>query len=105
MQFHQNIETGETTMIVSNEFDGDISDALAEELVTLAHKDEDLTHREVLTAYMGAIGSILSSISCRHCREAAAEVVSSMLPDAIRLALDYAAKRDGSQPPSGGHVH
>lgn len=93
-------------MIVSNDFDGDTSDALARQLVLFAHnKDENLTHREILTAYIGAIGDTLASIPCRGCREAAARLVKSLLPDAVSGALEFAAENDGDEPPTSGHVH
>jgi hypothetical protein len=92
-------------MIVSNDFDDDTCDALAEKLVMLATKDEDLTHREILMAHMGAICCTLTAISCKGCRELAAQFVKSELPDLVRGALEDAAKHYGNQPPTGGHVH
>jgi hypothetical protein len=79
-------------MIVSNNFDGDTCDALAEKLVMLATKDDDLTHREILMAHMGAMCCTLTGISCKDCR-------------LVRGALEEAAKHCGSQPPASGHIH
>jgi hypothetical protein len=91
-------------MIVSNDFDGDTSDALAEKLVMLAHKDEDLTHREIFMANIGAICSTLTVISCKDCREITAQFAKSALPDLVCSALEEAAKHYGNQPPTSGHV-
>ena len=51
-------------MIVSNDYDHDAANALGQELFMLANENEDLTNREILMAYMIAIGSTLSWISC-----------------------------------------
>ena len=61
-------------MIVSNDFDADTCDALAEQLVGLTVQDADLTHREILMALIGAIGNTLASVSCSDCRENAANL-------------------------------
>jgi hypothetical protein len=92
-------------MIVSNDFDGDTCDALAEKLVMLATKDEVLTHREILMAHMGAMCCTLAAISCKGCRELAAQFVKSELPELVRGALEEAAKHYGNPPPPSDHVH
>jgi hypothetical protein len=59
-------------------------------------KDQELSHREILMAYLIAIGSTLASISCRDCRELAAKSVTTELPHVISAALDQ---------PGTDHVH
>jgi hypothetical protein len=92
-------------VIVSNEFDGGICDALAEKLVVLAHKDESLTHREIIMAHIGAICSTMTAISCKGCREVTAKLIESALPDLVRCALEEAAEHYSGQPPTSDHTH
>jgi hypothetical protein len=95
-------------MIVSNELDGATSEELAKKLSMLVgkvDKDADLTHREILCAYMFAMGNVLALISCRDCREKAAQFIKSALPHLVGHALDRAGEHHGDQLPISGHVH
>ena len=92
-------------MIVSNDYDHDAANALGQELFMLANENEDLTHREILMAYMIAIGSTLSWISCKSCREKTAQVVKEMFPDNVGNALEFATKEYGDHHPNSGHTH
>jgi hypothetical protein len=91
-------------MLVKDDADDATIDTLAGQFVGLTNKNQDFTHREILMAYMAALGNTVASIACPECRQASASFVKQVLPGLLRQALE-AAKHHGGQPPTSDHVH
>jgi len=83
-------------MIVSDEVELNKVTDLAEKILHLINKNADVTHGEVLMAFLFAIGKALSSIACPDCRGLAAKNIKSELPHILRRALKYPDR----EPPS-----
>lgn len=80
-------------------FNPAIAERLSLQIEALINGDRDLTQGEMLMGCMIAIGSVVASIQCPGCRQAATKVIEKRLPDIVTQALAEPIQHDQH------HVH